>query len=97
MTAGVGHTSPAGNGRGGVADLLNSAAWVGNGTPPPPNAMFGPPFSPSVERGVDLVDSALMAFAAAGREGLLGPRLKQFGALSPSVAFGVGQAAGFGC
>lgn len=29
-----------------------AAACVGSGVPPAPNAMFGPPFSPSVERGV---------------------------------------------
>jgi hypothetical protein len=31
----------------------NEAAWVGSGVPPAPKLMLGPPFSPSVERGVD--------------------------------------------
>lgn len=34
----------------GVAHWL---ACAGSGVPPDPNAWFGPPFSPSVERGVD--------------------------------------------
>ena len=41
-------------GRGSYLD----AACAGRGMPPAPNFMFGPPFSPSLARGVDQVDAA---------------------------------------
>lgn len=40
------------------------AACVGSGIPPAPNCMFGPPFSPSVARGVP---QDVEPFAAMGR------------------------------
>lgn len=64
----------------GVDQLVACAT---SGTPPAPNDWFGPPFSPSLARGVD------QDLASEGRLGL--PPANCAGAFSPSVALGVGQ------